>query len=122
MIRKLPYFVLVCLAFSLSVDAKQIDGGKVFRVYTHDCCGRGSYTVVIVEGGASYGSEVCDSNIQSGFQSAFAMETSHPNHDAFLSIGMAAMMSGITVDVYGNRSGCIGPFHRADGIAIDIKK
>ena len=108
--------VLLVLSFVLScnLQAKKAHDASVVRVYTHDCCGRGSYTTVQVEGGSMAGADECDAN----YKTWFAIETTHPNHDAFLSIALSALMSGKKVDVYGNRGGCIGPFNRADGIAI----
>lgn len=98
-----------------SVYSRQVNDATVDKVYTHDCCGRGSISVVIVSGGTYSGAQECVNDM------AFAIETSSPNHDAFLSIALAAQTTGKKVNVYGNAGGCVQPgnvFNKADGIMI----
>lgn len=104
--------IVTLVSFSGLVSAKQVLNAKVISVYTHDCCGRGSYTSVRVEGGTYSGGGSC------GMNDYFAIATNHPNHDAFVSIALSAVGMGKKVSVYGNVGGCIGPFNRADGIAL----
>ncbi|KJZ15250.1 hypothetical protein TW85_06625 [Marinomonas sp. S3726] len=113
--KKILFIALMLALPTTSTFAKQVNDAKVKSVYTHNCCNRGPYTAVVLEGGTYHGGGVCDAR----YNDHFAIETSHPNHDAFVSIALSANASGKKVFVYGNRGGCIGPFNRADGIAIN---
>ncbi|KJZ09602.1 hypothetical protein TW85_21935 [Marinomonas sp. S3726] len=113
--NKYIFLILILFGFSNLSFAKQVIDATVISVYTHDCCGRGPYTAVRLKGGTYSGGGVCDSR----YNDYFAIETTHPNHDAFISIALSANATGKKVYVYGNRGGCIGPFNRADGIAIN---
>ncbi len=106
--------ILVLISFNNTSYARQVIDATVVSVYTHDCCGRGPYTAVKVKLG-TYSGASCGA----AYDNYFAIETSHPNHDTFVSIALTAMSTGKKVNVYGNRAGCIGPFNRADGIAIN---
>jgi len=110
----LKKYFLLSLFLADFTFAREVNGATVESVYTHDCCGRGPYTAVVLNAGKYSGSGACHGS----YDNVFAIEVSHPNHDAFVSIALSANASGKKVNVYGNRAGCIGPFNRADGISI----
>ena len=111
---KIFILIIILVGFNNTAFAREVIDARVEMVYTHDCCSRGPYTAVHLKEGTYSGSAACNAS----YDNVFAIEVSHPNHDAFLSIALSANATGKKVNVYGNRGGCIGPFNRADGILI----